>query len=510
VATSLESWATERLAKQDAAFQAYTALFRAGLINNNLLPARHEEEELLELQILDDRPSLVEVLPTLDPWPLVAHYQQESPHVYYRTLVTLQSPNGAPTHMLLFTPTILPTIPEILLYWNESTRLQVECLSLSEVVLGDDEVADLKLFTYNTLCSVFEVRMKTDRRDFLWLIAPCTASGRFDNRETLSKRNHNSYSATELLAQGRDIVDWGLVTRISDSKKYMIKAITSGNYLQLVRVPKRRDFLHPVLATPQSNDAYTKVEEIAAVECVVSDIPTASSMFALLCPSILHRFEIGMIAELLRTKILGQVAPDHTHLPLIIRAITSSATGEDENYQRLELLGDCILKLFATLHLMAANLHWPESYLTAKKGKIVSNGFLARATLAAGLESFIITKRFTGAKWTPKYAGELLAEGERISKVQRSSKLLADVIESLIGASYVIGALDKAFLCIQTLLPLEPWTPITKANTILYEAALAEHRLADFGILEMLVGHTFSKKMLLLEALTHGSFKGPN
>jgi dsRNA-specific ribonuclease len=509
-ATSLESWATERLAKQDAAFQAYTALFRAGLINDNLLPARHEDEELSELQIPDYRPSLVEVSPTLDPWPLVAYYQQENPHVYYRTLLTLRSPNGAPTYMLLFTPTILPSIPEILLYWNESTRFQIDCSSLSETALANDEVADLKLVTYDILYSVFEGRMKTDRRDFLWLISPCTASGHFHNRKTLSERNHDSYPATELLAQGRDVFDWGLITRIGDNRRYMLKAIKSGNRLQLVRVPKRRDFLHPVLATSQSNDAYTKIEEVAAAECVVYGIPTTSSIFALLCPSILHRFEIGIIAEMLRTTILHRVLSEHTHLPLIIRAITSSATGEDDNYQRLEFLGDCILKLFATIHLMAANLHWPESYLTARKGKIVSNGFLARATLATGLESFIITKGFTGAKWAPRYAGDLLAERKEIPKVQKSSKLLADVIESLIGASYVIGALDKAFLCIQTLLPLEPWTPIIKANTTLYEAAPVEHRLADFGVLEMLIGHTFNKKMLLLEALTHGSFKGPN
>jgi dsRNA-specific ribonuclease len=509
-ATSLKSWATERLAKQDAAFQAYTALYRAGLINDNLLPARYTDDELSELQLPDHRPSLVQVSPTLDPWPLVAQHQQANPHVYYRTLLTLRSPSEAPVHMLLFTPTVLPNIPEIILYWNESIQFQIDCSWLSKVVLGDDEVSQLRLVTYTTLFSVFEGRVKADRRDFLWLLAPCTASGHLDNLEALSKGIQNSCPASDLIAQGRNISDWGLVTRISDSKKYMLKAIGLDNHLQLVRVPKRRDFLHPVPATSQANDAYTKIEDIAAVECVVYDIPTACSVFALLCPSILHRIEVGIVAETLRTTILSRVALGPAHLPLLIRALTSSATGEHDNYQRLEFLGDCILKLFATLHLMAANLHWPESYLTARKGKVVSNGFLARATLATGLESFIITKRFTGAKWGPRYVGDLLAEAKAIPRVQRSSKLLADVIESLIGASYAVGALDKAFLCIRTLLPVEPWTPIHTANTILYEAAPAGDRLVNFSILERLVGHTFNKKTLLLEALTHGSFKGPN
>jgi dsRNA-specific ribonuclease len=412
--------------------------------------------------------------------------------------------------MLLFTPITLPTIPEIVLYWNRSIQCQIECSCLSGVTLSDDEVSKLKLITYNTLFSAFDSRMRADKHDFLWLVAPCTLSGYLDDCEALSRTKQISCPAAELVAQGRDIPEWGVVTRISDNKKYMLKAIESETFLRLVRVPKRRDFLHPVAATSQGNDAYTKTEDIAVSECVVDGIPTKVFTFALLLPSILHRFEVGIVADSLRTTVLCPLALETTSLPLIIRAITSSASSEDDNYQRLEFLGDCILKLFSTFHLMAVNLGWPESFLTGKKGKIVSNGFLARATLAAGLDQFIITKRFTGAKWAPTYTYDLLAQREATPKVQRSSKLLADVIESLIGASYVIGALDKAFLCIQTLLPLEPWTPLNTANTMLYEAAPTEVGLADFGILEMLVGHTFNKKMLLLEALTHGSFKGPN
>jgi hypothetical protein len=322
--------------------------------------------------------------------------------------------------------------------------------------LSDDEVSKLKLITYNTLFSAFDSRMRADKHDFLWLVAPCTLSGHLDDCEALSRTKQISCPAAELVAQGRDIPEWGVVTRISDNKKYMLKAIESETFLRLVRVPKRRDFLHPVAATSQGNDAYTKTEDIAVSECVVDGIPTKVFTFALLLPSILHRFEVGIVADSLRTTVLCPLALETTSLPLIIRAITSSASSEDDNYQRLEFLGDCILKLFSTVHLMAVNLGWPESFLTGKKGKIVSNGFLARATLAAGLDQFIITKRFTGAKWAPTYTYDLLAQREATPKVQRSSKLLADVIESLIGASYVIGALDKAFLCIQTLLPLEP------------------------------------------------------
>jgi dsRNA-specific ribonuclease len=159
---------------------------------------------------------------------------------------------------------------------------------------------------------------------------------------------------------------------------------------------------------------------------------------------------------------------------------------------------------------MADNLTWPESYLTGKKGKIVSNGFAARATLAAGLDKFILTKRFTGAKWKPRYAGDILAFQTPDEKRTLSSKILADVVESLIGASYVVGGFAKAFVCIQTLLPLERWTPIPEANTTLFNVAPTDVPVNSLSTVESLIDYTFHKKVLLLEALTHASYKGPH
>jgi dsRNA-specific ribonuclease len=502
IANSSRSWATERLAQQDAAFEAYKNLYLAGLVNDNLLPTRQEAAEAAELQIPDRTPALVQVSPILDPWPLNAQALQRNPHAYYRTLLTLRVPKSSktPTRMILLTPITLPRISDIILYWNQSTLFEVESSWLSGVVLSNDEIATFRFITYRILHSIHQGRMKADRYDFPWLIAPC------DTSRQLSNPDYGPCPATELIAQGCDISDWGLVTRTSDGKKFMLTGIQPGCYLEMVQVPKRRDFLHPV-ANSFGNDAHTRIEVSAASECVVDALPSKYCVFALLFPSILYRFEIGMVAETLRTTILSPLNLEPVHLPLLVRALTSSATGEDNNYQRLELLGDCILKVFATLHLMATHLSWPESYLTEKKGRIVSNGFLARAALAVGLDRFIVTKRFTGAKWSPQYTGNLLAETQPAPKVQKSSKLVADVIESLIGASYATGGLDRAFVCIQTLLPLEPWSTIASANNVMYDAAPAGGGLVTFSILETLLGYTFKKKMLLLEALTHASFR---
>jgi dsRNA-specific ribonuclease len=181
---------------------------------------------------------------------------------------------------------------------------------------------------------------------------------------------------------------------------------------------------------------------------------------------------------------------------------------------RLEFFGDCILKFIASVHLMADHVTWPESFLTGKKGKIVSNGFAARATLAIGLDQFILTKRFTGAKWAPRYAADVLDFRFIEEKRTVSSKLLADVIESLIGASYVVGGFPKAYTCIQTLLPTENWTPLPTAHTALFNAAPPDVSPNNLATLQSLIGYTFHKRSFLSEAITHGScpisYSGPN
>lgn len=385
-------------------------------------------------------------------------------------------------------------------------------MSLADCIRQETDM--LKTVTYRILHSVFHSRMQTGRSDFPYMLAPCDSSGQISSDCLRSGWGTGHQCASSLIADGRhDMSQWGLISKEGDARKYIPRialGAASGEYnplLQLVRFPKRRDFLHPILSQQEQSDAYTRTEELAASECIVDELPASHSIFALLFPSILHRITTAIIAEKLRTTLLSAVAFDSTDLPLIVRAITSSTTGEDD-YQRLEFLGDCILKFFASVHLMSLKLKWPESLLTGKKGTIVSNGCLARASLAIGLDKFIINKRFTGAKWCPQYARDLLTAPETVPKVERSKKLLADVIESLIGASYLVGGFDEAFECIQILLPCEPWSPVPVASSILNEAAPADATPINLNLLESLVGHAFQKKMLLLEALTHVSFQG--
>lgn len=137
---SSETWATERMAKQDAAFEAYTVLYKSGLVNNNLLPAHEEadDDDLSGQNIPDNTPSLVQASPTFDPWPSIAQCQQITPQIYYRTLLSLHGVEANPIHMVLLTPASLPSIADLVLYWNHSVQFELTFSCLSSMTLTDE------------------------------------------------------------------------------------------------------------------------------------------------------------------------------------------------------------------------------------------------------------------------------------------------------------------------------------------------------------------------------------
>ena len=149
---------------------------------------------------------------------------------------------------------------------------------------------------------------------------------------------------------------------------------------------------------------------------------------------------------------------------------------------------------------------WHEGYLSAKKDRIVSNSRLSRAAIEAGLDSFIITKKFSGQKWRPVYIEDLLGVSLD-NKRDMSSKVLADVVEALIGAAMVNSGIPNALKCLQIFLPEQEWQPLETRRNFLFERAPDMDLPATLQPLEDLIGYTFKKKALLIEAMTHASYK---
>lgn len=189
-------------------------------------------------------------------------------------------------------------------------------------------------------------------------------------------------------------------------------------------------------------------------------------------------------------------------------AISAPSAREPTNYQRLEFLGDSILKLSTSLALSAKHLNYHEGMLSHKKDHIVSNGSLARAALRAGLDAYILTRPFTGRK--PLYIVQVLSSKHQRAR-EMSTKILADVVEALIGVAYLDGGLKKAITCLTILLPEVSWSCAEKAPAILLEVYKTQNRsLVQPTHVEKLIQYDFDQKILLMEALTHPSFQDLN
>ncbi|THC99179.1 hypothetical protein EYZ11_001354 [Aspergillus tanneri] len=186
----------------------------------------------------------------------------------------------------------------------------------------------------------------------------------------------------------------------------------------------------------------------------------------------------------------------------VITAITTPSAQAVTNYQRYEFLGDSVLKFTVSCQLFFQHPNWHEGYLSQGRDDIVQNPRLARAALDLGLDSFIISKQFSPRKWSAPLISEKITQVA--SRRTMSTKVLADIVESLIGAAYLDGGHEKAQACIHFFLPEVNMT--APANVSLTSCAVSKndrHMIND--LLEEQVGYSFRNRSLLLEALTHPS-----
>ncbi|KAL2014451.1 hypothetical protein VTN00DRAFT_1976 [Thermoascus crustaceus] len=155
------------------------------------------------------------------------------------------------------------------------------------------------------------------------------------------------------------------------------------------------------------------------------------------------------------------------------------------------------------------NPQWHEGLLSSSKDHIVSNTRLCKAALKVGLDAYILTDAFTGLKWRPSYISDIIeSESNSSSSRELSTKVIADVVEALIGASYVDGGMDKTLKCLKVFLPEVEWKTMAEEIDRLYDAVPDPDGRTPLAVLpeiEALLGYTFTKKVLLVEGITHPS-----
>ncbi|KAG8665013.1 uncharacterized protein FPOAC1_012991 [Fusarium poae] len=279
-------------------------------------------------------------------------------------------------------------------------------------------------------------------------------------------------------------------------------------YLVVEQWTRRSDLLHE-LRPGQSGSSCTKPYRwvLPISRATVDEIPRRAVKCAMLIPCIIHELEVQLIASELSSALLAPVGI--ADLQLVIEAISSRSAAEPVDYGRLEFLGDSVLKFFTVTQVYSEHPFWPEGLLNHFKDRLVSNTRLARMCLETGLSKFILAKTFTGVKWRPLYRDDFL-DVKPVDGASRfiGPKTLADVVEALVGASYQDGGMHKSLKCIKVFLGSKcNWHDDGVARDILFRAAPSDMQLPPtMESLEELIGYTFKKKSLLVEAMTHGSY----
>ncbi|OLN92282.1 Dicer-like protein 2 [Colletotrichum chlorophyti] len=507
-AKSLLLWKSEKNATKEAAFRAYVGLYNAGLINDNLLPFKPEDFT----PGIDKRVAILQVNGLLNAWVKVAEDWKREDRLRATRILLKNSDGMARGEYEMVLPAWVPGLESIPIYLDHETTWVLEFgeqLPIDEPE-GRDDTAVLLALPYA----------------HRWKSADLPQIVRFSAIN--SNLSMDQIGAKEFVPGQMSDYDLTCLIRDQSGSPYMYDSIIPNKptpelvqkifyeyekapedvqYLSLKKWSHRSDFLHRPQSDPSQAQAtakrYSRVYPIPWAK--VDTIPASYAQFGVLIPSILHRIETCLVAKELSMGILKPL--DISDPMLILTAISARSASEPTNYERLEFLGDSILKFSTTVNVAALKPHWPERLLSFKKDSIVANSTLCKAAIKHGLDRYILTKPFTGQKWRPIYVEDVLHRGHETYTRRISTKTLADIIEALIGASTIDGGLDKALKCMSIFLQQIKWQDLKDCRRILYDAAPSGVELpTTLGPLEQLVDYKFNKKSLLIQSMTHASF----
>lgn len=543
---------SERAAKRQVAFEAYQKLFSAGLVNPNLLPLRPADDPELQEMLgpTEKRESMAFVVPQMEAWTLVDEALREDE--YWSCDVEVEGVGIAQMYSKVDPP--LP-LAEMTLY-DRDTPHRAVVRATGKVVLSEDEVRVARASTRQLWWSVYGRHMSWDRTDFVHLfIFPWEEPGtswRPDwTEDTLSLHLQDVIARFGLVTDFFTVRDsrnaerskyewynfqgWRMEPLTEDESKDLERRypkVPEDEPLEppFVEVTKLRRQANHFAPDDGSGSQKSKTRILHPRFCLVDLLPPALGRFSLFLPSILRDMQGVVISRHLHQRLFATALLSRVPLSDTRCAITTPLTGELFNYQRLETLGDCALKFLTSVQLLDMHPEWHEGYLTVAKDHVVSNGNLARAAVKMKLAQWIIRDRMVARKWHPHLVNPLpevkppppansdataQTKDAEDQRPKLSTKILADVVEALLGSAHETGGYDAA---IDMLRQFDvgasahiAWKTVSdRVNSIVSRIEpLPNDYPADYvRNLESILGHKFTHPSLLLEALTHANYTG--
>lgn len=343
----LRRWYSEKNAFKDAAFQAFKAVYEAGLVNDHLMPLT---DDILEG--VETRSSILEVNGRWNPWCKVAAlWEQQNNRIQREILwkdgdrVIAKFQASLPCHS--------PEIPPFDIHWDVDTTWTIELSKHSNIIpacaLKEDQSTALihlaygHRWTVEDLPHVLHLQSTTNIASLKGAGQQAIEKGCLDSGEIIWDTCGVPYL----------FIDWlpckpplELVDKIDEQSR---DAPADVPWLAVRKWPKRHDLLHPNrVELPKPNGRYPRALPVSY--CTLDTADSSHVYFGCIIPYIIHMFEIHLIAEELCHTVLERAGIFNKSL--IITAISSRAAKELSDYERLEFLGDSVLKLLATVSVM--------------------------------------------------------------------------------------------------------------------------------------------------------------
>ncbi|KAF1798735.1 dsRNA-specific ribonuclease III dicer [Mucor lusitanicus] len=485
--------------------------------------------------------------------------------------------------MCLITKKPLPAIPSITLY-NNNKPFQVHLTSQSEALSFNKQtqVDDLMEYTFSFLKCITNKTFTCAKNNIEYLVAPLIISDTAAQQTAkidwveITKSIADKYLPVNLHSNG--ILDTILVDT-SDQKKrqYFVQsvqhdmtplspvpdAVSTSNGLakklrehgyatfkdyyedqeflskkitdmaqpliQVHRVPKNQSFRQvrgSSMMKKRDREPESVVHWLVPELCLQYPISASVYQTLQLVPDIMMHIDAVLLMHDAK-KALG--LSGRMKDPYMLEAFTASSAGLEKDYQRLEFLGDSVLKFITSTYVFVTLPISNEFELTESRMRMISNTALFKSAIQLRLYEYICSQNLPRRFYRPP---NYLCKDDSAEMIKSltyhklSDKTLADVVESTLGASYLscLGdkkqgdqALNEALHTTQRLLvpmqKMEQWSDFQtiyrdeRDNKQLKMAAydpLFDQRI-DIKKVSRILGYEFQNEALIAEALTHAS-----
>ena len=241
--------------------------------------------------------------------------------------------------------------------------------------------------------------------------------------------------------------------------------------------------------------------------CVVYPLSLATVRAAQCVPCLLW-WLLGLLrAAELRAKLAPPVLPPSLvpSARAVFEALTCKACEEPFSYERMETMGDAVLKFSTGLHLFDVHATEHEGQLAGRKDAIISNAILAALGERLGLPLYLTAPYKDRAVLTAAPAGPRVTKVARRCTLRR--KALADVVEALIGSFFESGDERAALAFIKHVDAIPGAADFEGVESLPgWEPAAPGSALRRRSAIEAALDYTFRRPELLREAVTHCSW----